>query len=323
LAAATPEPSFLAVSPDRKYLFAVNELGQYEGKPTGTVSSFTLDPTAGQLTFINRQPSGGGAPCHIVTDAKGQHVLVANYSGGNAAVLPVGPDGRLGERTGFVQHEGRGATKRQSGPNGHSINLDAANKFAIVADLGLDKVFIYRYDAAAGTLTASEPPYVEMAPGAGPRHAVFHPSGRFAYVINEIDSTITPLAYDAAKGQFTKRKSVSTLPEGFQGNNSTAEVVVHPNGKYVYGSNRGHNSIAAFSVNADDGTLNLIGHQTEGVKTPRNFVIDPSGNYLLVGSQSADQVVVFRIDAASGKLTPTGTTIEVGSPVCLRFVKRD
>src|SRR5262245_31706770 len=238
LAAEVANPSFLAVHPGGRFLFAVGELGQFGGKKGGAVSAFALDPQTGDLKLLNQQSSVGAGPCHLVADRQGKHVLAANYAGGSVCVLPVGADGRLGEASAFVQHKGRGPNKqRQEAPHAHSVNLDAANRFAFVADLGLDQVLIYRYDAARGTLTPHDPPAVAVAAGAGPRHFAFHPNGRNAYVINELDSTITALAYDPDRGALAPLQTVSTLPAGGARGNSTAEVVVHPSGNFVYGSN--------------------------------------------------------------------------------------
>jgi len=271
---------------------------------------------------INQQSSVGVGPCYIACDKQGKNVLVANYGGGSVAVLPVDADGKLGEATAFVQHAGSGADKRrQEGPHAHSINLDAANRFAIAADLGLDKLLVYKFDPAAGKITPNDPPAVDLAPGAGPRHFAFHPNGKWAYANGEMASTVTALAYDADKGTFTKLNTLSTLPGPHKGN-STAETVVHPNGKFVYVSNRGHNSIAIFEVNPETGELKAAGHQGEGVKVPRNFNIDPSGRWMVVANQDGDNLIVFEIDSKTGQLKPTGQSVEVGSPVCVKFVPR-
>jgi 6-phosphogluconolactonase len=323
LAAETANPSFLAIHPSHRFLYAVGELGSFGGKKSGAVSAFSLDPKTGELAPLNQQPSRGAGPCHLIVDRLGKHVLVANYGGGSAAVLPIQDDGRLGEATGFVQHAGSSVNPaRQKEPHAHSINLDAANRFAFVADLGLDKVLIYRYDPAKGTLTANEPPAVAVAPGAGPRHFAFHPDGRHAYVINEMQSTVSALAYEPDRGALRLLQTVSTLPEGFKGNTSTAEVVVHPSGKFLYGSNRGHNSIAIFAIDPSTGKLTAVGHQSEHIKTPRNFAIDPTGTYLLVANQDSDSLVVFRIDQRTGQLLPRGNVVEVPMPVCIRMIPR-
>jgi 6-phosphogluconolactonase len=322
LAAKVPSPSFLTVPPNRTHLFCVCEVNEVKGKPGGGVASFALDARTGALKPINQESTVGAGPCYIACDKQGKNVLVANYGGGSVAVLPVDADGRLGPATAFVQHEGSGADKRrQEGPHAHSINLDAANKFAIAADLGLDKLLVYKFDSAAGKITPNDPPALNLAPAAGPRHFAFHPNGKWAYVNNEIDSTVTALAYDAEKGVFTKLNTLSTLPAPHKGN-STAETVVHPNGKFVYVSNRGHNSIAIFEVNQETGELKSAGHQGEGIKTPRNFNIDPSGRWMVVANQDGDNLIVYAIDAKTGQLKPTGQSVEVGSPVCVKFVPK-
>jgi 6-phosphogluconolactonase len=324
LVAETVNPSFLAVHPTRRFLYAVNEVGNFEGKPGGGVTAFALDPTHGTLARLNSQPSGGGDPCHLVVDRAGRHVLVANYGGGNASVLPIGPDGRLGPATAFVQHKGSSVNRqRQEAAHAHSINLDVANRYAVVADLGLDRVFVYRYDDQKGTLTPNDPPSVATAPGAGPRHFAFHPDGRFAYVINELGSTVVALGYDALKGSFKPLQTVSTLPAGWKGENGTAEVQVHPSGRFLYGSNRGHDSIAVFAVDQQSGKLTPAGIQSDGIKTPRNFGIDPTGSFLIVANQASDSLVVFRIDPKTGALRPTAHRVAVPVPVCLKFVPQD
>ncbi len=323
LAVETVNPSFLAVAPGHRFLYAVGEVASFQGKPGGVISAFALDPKTGSLTALNQQSSGGAGPCHLVVDRQGKHVLAANYGGGSACALAVGPDGRLGESTAFVQHVGTGTNpKRQSAPHAHSINLDAANRFAFVADLGLDGVLVYRYDAEKGTLTPNKPPSVALAPGSGPRHFAFHPSGRYAYVINEMGNTVTAMKYDPDGGVLTKIQTISTLPPGYKGTSYTAEVQVHPSGKFVYGSNRGHDSIVAYRVNPDTGELTYVGNQGTDIKTPRNFGIDPSGKLLIVANQDSDSLVVFRIDPETGALKPTGHKAAVPKPVCVKFVRR-
>ena len=315
-------PWFLAVHPGHRFLYAVSEMGRFKGKRTGAVSAFAIEAKTGELTPLNQQPSGGPGPCHLVVDNAGKNVLVANYSGGSVCVLPIGADGRLGKATAFVQHEGRSVDpRRQTAPHAHSINVDPANRFAFAADLGLDKVMVYRFDAAKGTLAPNEPPFAAVAPGAGPRHFAFHPSGRHAYVINEMNSTITAFAYDATRGVLTSIQTVGTLPKGFEGTSWTAEIRVHPSGKFLYGSNRGHDSIAIFAVDAESGKLAAVGHESTRGKTPRGFNLDPNGTWLVVGNQDTDNVVAFRIDARSGRLRPTGQSVTVGAPVCIEFMR--
>lgn len=317
-------PSFVTVHPNRRFLFAVNEVTEYQGQPAGAVSAYSIDPQTGKLTFLNQQSSRGGAPCHLVVDNIGKHVLVANYVGGNAAVLPIEPDGSLKGASSVVQHEGSGANpRRQEAPHAHSINLDAANKFAFVADLGIDKIQIYRYEPKSGTLTANDPAGVSLKAGAGPRHFAFHPNGRYAYVINELDSTVTALAYDAENGTLTTLQSVPTLPADYTGNSSTAEVQVHPSGKFLYGSNRGHDSLVIYQIAPQTGMLTYVGHQSTLGKTPRNFAIDPTGQYVLAANQATDNLVVFRVDQQTGRLTPTGTDIHVPAAVCIKMVPID
>jgi len=323
LAAETPSPSFLVVHPSRRFLYAVNELNDYQGKKEGAVTSFSLDVKTGSLMQLNQQSSGGGHPCHLVVDRTGACVLAANYTGGSVIAFPIEQNGALGKASSFHQHQGKSVNpKRQQGPHAHSINVDPANRFAVAADLGLDQLVVYRLDAARGTLTPNHPPFVATRPGAGPRHFAFHPSGSFAYVINELDSTITVFGYDAAKGQLSPRQHVSTLPAGFKGANTTAEVQVHPSGKFLYGSNRGHDSIACFRIDEKSGELTPVGHQGEGIKTPRNFGIDPTGTYLVAASQNGDSLIVYRIDERTGELKPTGHRANVPTPVCVRFVLR-
>ena len=322
LAAEVTSPSFLAVAPDRKHLFCVCEIGEFKGKRSGGVASFALDAKTGELKAINQESSVGTGPCHVVCDKEGKNVLVANYGGGSVAVLPVGADGKLGPASSFVQHKGSSANKtRQEAPHAHSVNLDAANKFALVADLGLDKVLVYRFDPSTGKIAANDPPAVDLPPGSGPRHFAFHPNGKNAYVNNEMTSTLTALAYDGAKGEFKVLNELSTLPEPTKGN-STAETVVHPNGKFVYTSNRGHNSIAIFAIDETTGQIKAVGHQGEGINVPRNFNIDPTGKWMIVANQAGDSLVVFAIDPATGQLKATGQKVEVGSPVCVKFVPK-
>ncbi|HZV36693.1 MAG TPA: lactonase family protein [Verrucomicrobiae bacterium] len=320
IAAETPNPTFLEVDARHHRLYAANEIGKFEGKNAGSVSAFSIEPDTGKLTLLNVRTSGGGGPCHVVLDKQDKNVLVANYGGGSVEVLPVLPDGTLGEATAFVQHEGKSVNpSRQEKPHAHCVTLDPANRFAFVCDLGIDKIMSYRFDPAHGTLTPNEPAFFQDEPGAGPRHLTFAPNGHFAYLINELGSTMTALAYDAANGSFRELQTLPMLPDDFKGFNLSAEVVVDASGKHVYGSNRGHDSIAVFDVNRSKGTLKLAQRQSVQGKTPRHFAIDPTGKFMVVANQDSSNVVVFAINPRNGKITPTGQTLEVPSPVCVKF----
>lgn len=320
LAAESDNPSFLAIHPNGKFLYAVCEVTDFGGTRSGCVAAYSIDSSNGQLTLLNQQSTKGGAPCHLVVDRSGRCVLSANYVGGSVCVHPLDAGGKLREASSFVQHQGMSANaKRQEAPHAHSINVDPANRFAFAADLGLDRVVSYHFDAERGTLAANPSGGVRLKPGAGPRHFAFRPDGRFAFTNNEIHSTVTALSYDAESGTLTEVNTLSTLPTGYRDGNSTAECLVHPTGNFVYVSNRGHDSIAIFAVAGDTGRLRYIGNEPTQGKTPRNFSIDPTGTLLLAENQGSDTVVVFRIDADTGKLSATGGTIEVPSPVCAKF----
>jgi 6-phosphogluconolactonase len=325
LAAELRNPSFLAIHPNRTFLYAVSEVSDDGGRPTGAVSAFAIEAGSGQLELLNSQPSGGAGPCHLVVDPSGRCVLVANYGGGSVAAIPIGGTAGLEEPASVIQHEGKSVNpRRQEAPHAHSINVDKTNRFAVAADLGLDKLLVYKFDAGSGRLTPHDPPHASVEPGAGPRHFAFHPNGRFAYVINEIALTVTAFSWNADRGTLETIHSVTTLPRDFTGSRdglSTAEVQVHPSGKFLYGSNRGHDTIAIFAIDGETGRLTPIGHQPTGGQTPRNFGIDPTGAYLLAANQNSDTVVVFRINARTGKLEPTGHKVEVPSPVCVKFLE--
>jgi len=323
LAATVTNPSFLALDPAKQHLFAANEMGKFNDKPTGAVSSFAIDRATGALTMLNQESSGGSGPAHVSVDRTGHTALVANYGGGSVPSLPIGADGKLGPAASVIVHQGSSVhPKRQTKPYAHSINMDTANTFAYAADLGADRIFIYRLDPKASTLTPATPAFAAVTPGSGPRHLSFHPNGRYAYVINELALTVTVFARDAKTGALTEVQSISTLPAGQAADPSfsTAEVVVHPSGKFLYGSNRGHDSLVVFAIDEKTGKLTLVQHVPTQGSTPRGFGVDPTGRYLLAGNQRSDSVVVFRIDAASGRLTPTGQTLKVGSPVSVVFV---
>jgi len=323
LAAEIPSPSFLAIHPNKHLLYAVNEIENYDGKKAGAVTGFKIDSNGTKLEKINDATSGGPGPCFVSVDKSGKFVLVANYTGGSVEVLPINDQGELGQPTTFIQHSGSSVNKQRQGePHAHSINLDANNRFAIAADLGLDKLLIYRFDPKAGTLKPNEVPFVSLAPGSGPRHFAFHPNGKNAYVINEILSTATAFSWDAQRGSFKELQTVSTLPNGPVPGNSTAEIQVHPSGKWVYGSNRGHNSIAVFSVQPDGTLMHVENENTRG-KTPRNFGIDPTGKYLIAANQDSDTLAVFKIDQKTGALAPVGNTVPAPKPVCVKFLARN
>jgi 6-phosphogluconolactonase len=325
LAVEVDNPSFLAIHPSGKYLYSAGEISNFMGKKAGAVSAFAIDKSTGKLTLLNQQSSQGAGPCHVSVDSTGKCVLVANYGGGSVASLPVQEDGKLGEAASSIQHKGSSINKsRQEGPHAHSINVDPANKFAFAADLGLDKILIYDLDAKAATLKAHDPAFAATVPGGGPRHFAFHPSGKYAFVCNEMLSSITAFAYDAEKGVLTALETLSTLPADYtKPGNSTAEVQVHPSGKAVYVSNRGHDSIAMFSFDAATGKLAAMGHQSTGGKTPRNFGVDPSGEYVLACNQGSHTVHALKVDPATGKLSATGAEIKVPTPVCVKFLAKE
>ena len=321
VAAETPSPSFLAIHPNKKFLYAVNEVGTFGGKKTGSVSAFSIDARTGTLTPLNQQPSGGADPCYVIVDPTGKNVLVANYSGGSLEVLPIDSDGKLGEPSVVVQHKGSSVDKgRQTAPHAHAIDLDATGKLAVAADLGLDKLMVYRFDPGKGTLEPNFTPSAAVAPGSGPRHFAFHPDGRHAYTINEMTSTVTAFAFDPSQGTFAELQTISTRGPGGKPGNSTAEILVHPSGRFVYGSNRGDDSLAIYAVDPATGKLSLVEHQATGGRTPRSFGIDPTGQFLLAANQDSGTVVVFRIDAKTGQLKQVGEPVAVPSPVCVKFL---
>jgi 6-phosphogluconolactonase len=321
-ATGVQNPSFLAIEPQQKYLYAVNETADFEGKSTGAVSAFSMDSDTGELSFINRKPSLGTHPCHVCVDKTGKYVLVANYSSGSVSVLPSKKDGSLGDATDFIQHHGSGVNpKRQEGPHAHSVTLDEANRYAFVADLGLDKVMIYKFDSSQGRLISNDEPWAKVQSGAGPRHFTFHPNGKYAYLINELSSTITAFTYDAEHGMLKEMQTVPALPKDFVGTSHCADIHITPSGKFLYGSNRGHDSIVIYAVNEATGKLTYVGHEQTQGKTPRNFAIDLPGKLLLAANQDSNTVVPFRIDGQTGKLTATGKVTKVPTPVCLKTMR--
>lgn len=318
-------PSFLAIDPSGTHLYCVAEIEDFEGKKTGGVAGFAIDPKTGELTTINAQASGGPGPCHLIVDPAGRNVLVANYGGGSVAVLPIDKNGSLKPASCFHQHQGKSVNPaRQERPHAHSINLDANHRFAVVADLGMDKILVYRFDSQEGMLEPNNPPSADVEAGGGPRHFAFHPSGKFAYTNHELTSKVTAFAYDAQQGVLTPLQTISTLPrESEDEDNTTAEIQVHPSGKFLYVSNRGHNSIAVYSIDPMTGTLTTVEFTPTGGAIPRNFGIDPTGRYLLAANQDSNDIVVFHIDPQTGALAPTGHKASVPTPVCIKFLRTD
>jgi 6-phosphogluconolactonase len=323
LAAVTANPSFLAVAPDRHFLYAINETDHFNGQPTGGVSAFSIAPATGKLTLLNQVSSLAPGPAYITLDRSGHFVLVANYDEGSVAVYRIQPDGRIGDSTAFVRHYGSSVDPdRQKGPHAHSIAMSPDNRLAIVADLGLDELLVYPFDAAQGTL--GSPRVIKTDPGVGPRHLTLAASGKFIYVINEMKSSLTVYSYDASNGAMAPLQKISTLPSSFHGENTAAEVALDASGKFLYASNRGDdNSIAVFRVDQAKGTLILVEFVPTGGKTPRNFAIDPSGEWLLAANQDSNSVVTFRINPKTGRLTPAGKAVEVNSPTIVDFVPLD
>jgi len=317
-AGISTNPSFLALHPKKNLLFAVGETRDFNGTSSGSIASFEIEPASGKLTEINRVSSSGGSPCHLFVDRAGKHVLVANYHGGNVAVVSIGDDGALGQRCAFIQHEGSSVNKaRQQSPHAHSINLDHANRRAFAADLGTDELVIYDYDKEAGTLERSGA--VEVAPGSGPRHLAIRPDGDFVYLLNEIKSTLDVIRYDGETGACEIVQTISTLPADYSGNNGTAEVQINPDGRFLYASNRGHDSLACFRIDAGSGKLTLIEIEPTGGRAPRNFGIHPSGKFIIVANQNSDSLKVFAIDQTSGELEDTGNGASCPKPVCVTF----
>lgn len=321
LAAESVSPSFLAVHPDRRTLYAVNEAPMYAAGEGG-VSAFAIDAGTGLLTLINSVSSGGRGPCHLTVDSNGKWLLVANYGSGSVSAFPIRSDGGLLPVSARVQHSGSGKDlSRQEGPHAHSVNLSPDGRFLLVPDLGLDKVMVYRFDSVTGSLETNDPPFAKVSAGSGPRHLSFHPKGRHVYLINELSSTLTVFAYDAGRGSMREVETISTLPPGFSDKNTTAEVAVHPDGQFVYGSNRGHDSIAVFAVKGDKSILEPVEYAATGGRKPRQFAIDPTGSFLFAANQDSGDIVVFRMDRMTGKLKASDAVLKVPSPVCVVFVQ--
>ena len=324
LAAETTNPSFLAVHPNQRFVYTVNEVSNYKGEKSGAVSAFAIDRATGKLALLNQLATKGGDPCYISVDKSGKYVLVANYAGGSVAVFPVLKDGRLGDMSAFVQHTGHGTNpQRQEGPHAHSIDMSPDNRFAIVDDLGLDQTLVYQFGDSASLTPDSRLMYTRMAKaddGAGPRHFAFHPKGKFGYVINEMQSTVAAFRYDATDGALHPLQTISTLPKDFVKENTAAEIEVHPSGKFLYASNRGHDSIAVFAIDANQGTLGPVEYVSTKGASPRSFEIAPGGSLLFAANEKSDNIVAFRINAETGRLTPTGRVLKIAQPVCVKFV---
>jgi 6-phosphogluconolactonase len=322
VAAGVRNPSYLAFDSAARFLFCVNEFKEYDGQASGAVSSYRIDRESGALDFISMRASRGTDPCHLTVDATGRFVLVANFASGSVAVLPVAENGGLGDAVTFIQHQGSSIDpKRQAGPHAHAVTLDAANRYAFVPDLGLDQIVIYAFDEATGALKLnSHQPMHAVAPGAGPRQLVFSPGGRHAYLINELNSTMTAYAYESGTGRLSELQTLPTLPDGFAGHSTCAEVQISPDGRFLYGSNRGHNSIAVFRIDPVTGRMAIVGHVPSGGRIPRNFVVGDGGRVLVSANQDTNDLFVFRIDSTTGLPVRTGSAIDVGTPVCVKFL---
>jgi len=313
-------PSYIIFNNRRNVLYAVNETNHFNGENTGSVSAFHRDTTTGKLFFLNSVPSLGAHPCHLTIDRTGRFVLVANYTGGNVSVLPIQPDGRLGMPIDRIQHSGKGPVAgRQDSAHAHSVNLSPDNRFALVCDLGLDKITTYPFDSVSGKLISTDAPVYATAPGAGPRHLTFSRDGRYVIVINELNSTVSSLLFNRTSGELKEVCTCSTLPDDFTGDNTGADIHLSVNGQFVYASNRGHNSLAVYYLDPISGFLRILQHQSVLGKTPRNFTIHPSGKYLLVANQDSDSIQIFLMNPDNGKLGHIGESFQIHKPVCLLF----
>lgn len=309
-------PSYLAFDPKKRFLYAVAEVTDLNGKSTGAVNAYSVDQKSGALTFLNSQITEGGAPCYVHVDKSGKTVLVANYVGGNVASFPINENGHLGAASDVFVHKPAGKNDEKQQSHAHCFVTDPQNNFALAADLGLDQIFVYKLDEN-GRLAPNEPHRISTKSGAGPRHLTFHPNGKYVYVINELNSTMSAFSYDKDAGILTELQTISTLPSDFKGESNCADVHVSPNGKFLYGSNRGHNSIVVYKIDQNTGKLNLVQHVSTQGNWPRNFTIDPSGRMLLVANQRSNDIFTYKIDSKSGKLKATGKQANVPSPVCL------
>jgi 6-phosphogluconolactonase len=324
LVAKTVNPSFIAIDPNRRFLYAVNEVSDFQGQKSGAISAFAIDRATGKLTLLDQVASRGAGPCYITVDKTGKYVLVANYDGGSVAVFPVREDGSLGETSSFIQHTGHGTNpERQEAPHAHSIDMSLDDRFAIVDDLGLDETLVYPFDGSKGSLSRDQARIAKAAPGAGPRHFAMHPSGKFGYVVNEMGSTITVFDYDPPVGTLKPAQTISTIPKDFSKLDESAEIEVAPSGKFLYASNRGHDSIAVFAIDSRNGMLSLVEYVPTNGASPRNFEIAPGGSSLFVENEKSDDIVLFHIDGATGRLTPAGKVLNISQPVCVKFVAVD
>lgn len=313
-------PSYIALDSKHGHLYAVNELKEFEGQASGAVSAFSVDPDTYKLTFLNQKPTGGTDPCHVIVSPDDTHIFVSNFMSGSFSVFPVKADGSLDDASQFVQHEGSSINpKRQTGPHAHSTIFSPDGKYAFIPDLGMDKLMAYAPDYTTGKVAAGPVPYYATQPGSGPRHCVFHKNGKFCYLINELRCTISALKYNAKEGSFEVLQTVPSVvgDDGFAGENSCADIQITPNGKFVYGSNRGHDSIIAYKIDETTGKLTYVSMTSSGGGTPRNFAIEPTGRFLLVGNQDTDNILVFEIDQVTGGLTKVFEA-SVPTPVCIR-----
>jgi len=322
LVAKTDNPSFLVMDANGKFLYAVNELDSFQQKASGAISVFSINKETAALQLMQQIPSLGAAPCHMSLDKSGRYLLVANYNGGNAAVFPIAGDGTLGQQSAFIQNSGSSVnTARQTGPHAHFIQVTNDNNYAMIADLGIDQVIVQKFDAATGTLSSSDSSNMKVTPGSGPRHLAYSPDGKFVYVLNELTSTISAFTFDQASGKMNEIQALSTLPDNFSGSNSTAEITIDAQGKFLYASNRGDDTIAIYSIDNSEGKLTFIDRIPTGGKTPRHFEIDPSGQWLFAANQNSNNIVVFKIDQTNGQLILQSEISGISSPVCVRFLE--
>ena len=316
-------PIYIDSDPQRRFLYAADMVNSCDGEKSGAVSAYAIDAKSASLKFLNSQATGGLSPCYLCAAANGKHILAANYSGGSVAVLPIQSDGRLGKRCAFQQHAGASVnTDRQTEPHPHSFLLDPANRFAFAPDLGIDKIMVYRFNADSGQLTPNEPAFVKTEAGAGPRHGRFHPNRRFGYVITELLNTIIAYSYNESNGQLVELQTVSALPDGYSDTSYCSDIHIHPSGTFLYGSNRGHDSIVVFAIDPQTGKLSFVDHTPTQGNFPRGFALDPTGRFLLAANENSGTVLTFSIDQNSGKLTPTGQVTEIPKPTCFVFAGR-